>query len=336
MTCQRVQLTHRWCNLLRMVFVVFISFLCPLKHSFGQVDAHAPTKEPSDQIQREAIKILFVGDVMLDGGPGHVVASGKDPFAACQELFAGVDLCVANLECVIGNGGEQQLKPYVFHGASDSPRFLKKYFHVVSLANNHSMDYGKEGMSEMLNVLEREKLPYFGAGRNLQQANKPFVIEIKGHKIALLGFNEFRSDDYAATKDSAGNAPLREAVVSRSIKNARDKLGCNVVIPYLHWGEELVPEPRPDQRQLAKKWVEDGATAVIGAHPHVTQTVEVHRGAPIIYSLGNFVFDYFPVDPPEWVGWVVILEIEADGTVGLDIRSVVIEPSGCPKISPTE
>lgn len=317
-------------HLVATLLVASFAALTLTEFTCGQesTDSAATPKEP--------VKILFVGDVMLDGGPGHALVSGKDPFAQCSELFEGVDLSIANLECVLGDGGEQQLKPYVFHGPSDSPRFLKKYFHAVGLANNHSMDYGRDGMTGMLDVLEREELPYFGAGRNINQANKPFVFEIKGHKIAVLAFNEFRSADYAATKDSAGNAPLSEAAVTRGIKHAREKLGCDIVIPYLHWGEEMMPEPRPDQRELARKWIDAGASAIIGAHPHVTQTIEVHRGSPIVYSLGNFVFDYFPVDPPEWVGWVAILNIDADEKIDFEIRSVVIEPNGLPKISPTE
>ena len=296
------------------------------------LQSQEPNHKQEQTHKVERMRILFAGDVMLDGGPGHVIASGRDPFQGCAELFRGVDLSIANLECVLGRGGEQILKTYTFRAASDSPRFLKKYFHAVGLANNHSMDYGKEGMLEMLSILEREQIPFFGAGRNIKEANKPFLFECKGHKVAVLAFNEFNADEYAATKDAAGNAPLREMIVLREIERARENLGCDVVVPFLHWGQELTAEPRADQRELARKWIEAGATAVIGAHPHVTQTIEVHRGSPIVYSLGNFVFDYFPVDPPEWVGWVVILEIGPMGEVDFQIRSVTIDAAGCPKL----
>lgn len=134
----------------------------------------------------EPVRILFAGDVMLDGGPGNTVAAGRDPFDKVKELFSDVDLAIANLECVIGRGGKQRLKPYVFRGASDSPRFLKKYFHAVGLANNHTMDFGPEGLVAMLELLEQEKLPYFGAGLDLKQANKPFVFESKETKNRCL------------------------------------------------------------------------------------------------------------------------------------------------------
>lgn len=298
--------------------------------------APATTQVQASEKPKETIKILFAGDIMLDGGPGNYVANGKDPFAACAPLFEGIDLCIGNLECVLGRGGEQQLKPYVFRGPADSTRFLKKYFHAVSLANNHSMDYGPGGMVEMLSLLDREKLPYFGGGLNLKQASSPFVIEIKGHKIAILGFNEFKATVYAATKSVAGNAPLSDLAVVNAVKNAREKLGCNVVIPFLHWGREMMPTPRPDQVKSAKVWIDSGATAVIGAHPHVTQTIDIYRGSPIIYSLGNFAFDYFPVDPFEWVGWVAVIFIEPSGTVGLEIKTITLDQAGCPKLASTD
>jgi len=295
-----------------------------------------PTQAQESSKPKESVRILFAGDIMLDNGPGNVVANGKDPFEACASLFEGIDLSIGNLECVLGRGGEMKLKPYVFRGASDSPRFIKKYFHAVSLANNHSLDFGPDGMVEMLALLEREKLPNFGGGLNIKQAMAPFVTEIKGHKIAIFGFNEFNAVEYAATETVAGNAPLLEPGVTQSIKNAKEKLGCNVVIPFLHWGQELTPTPRPDQAKLAKTWIDAGATAIIGAHPHVPQTIETYRGAPIVYSLGNFAFDYFPVDPPEWIGWLAIIEITPAGVVNLEIKTVVLDAAGCPKPAPSK
>jgi poly-gamma-glutamate synthesis protein (capsule biosynthesis protein) len=103
------------------------------------------------------------------------------------------------------------------------------------------------------------------------------------------------------------------------------------VVPFVHWGPELVAEPRPADRALARKMIESGAAAVIGAHPHVTQTVDVHRGAPIVYSLGNFVFDYYPVDPPEWTGWLARLTFAKGRGVELETRAVVLDAAGLPR-----
>lgn len=274
------------------------------------------------------MSIVFVGDIMLDGGPGHAISSGRDPFAACSQLLADADYSVGNLECVLGKGGERMLKPFSFRGAADSPRFLKKHFSAVSLANNHSGDFGPAGLVEQLRILDDAGIPSFGAGRTLADARRPLVLEQGGFKVALLGYNGFRALTTAATADRAGSAPLEEEQVLEDIRAARTR--ADAVVPFVHWGPENTPQPRPAQIRLARKMVEAGAAAVIGAHPHVTQTVEVIRGVPVVYSLGNFVFDYFPGDPPEWTGWVAKLTFRPGQPVDLAMHSVKLDASGIP------
>lgn len=274
------------------------------------------------------MSIVFVGDIMLDGGPGHAISSGRDPFAACAELLADADYTVGNLECVLGTGGERMLKPYSFRAAPDSPRFLKKHFSAVSLANNHSGDFGPEGLLEQLRILADAGIPSFGAGRTLALARQPLVLERGGFKVALLGSNGFRALTTAATADRAGSAPLEEEQVLEDIRAAKSR--ADAVVPFVHWGPENTPQPRPAQARLARKMIDAGAAAVIGAHPHVTQTVEMHAGRPIVYSLGNFVFDYFPGDPPEWTGWVVKLTFRPGQPVDLKMHSVKLDGSGIP------
>ncbi len=278
------------------------------------------------------LRLLFVGDIMLDNGPGHLITNGGDPFEACAKLLTSPDLTIGNLECVVGRVGEQQNKAYTFRAAADSPKYVKRYFDAVSLANNHTWDYGADGFSEALRVLKAEGIPYFGGGNSIDEARAPLVLECKGKKIALLGYNEFRAINYAATANTAGNAPLEEQSILADIRKAKEELHCDVVIPFLHWGEELYTAPRPDQKRLARQWIDAGATAVIGAHPHVTQTIDFYRGAPIVYSLGNFVFDYFPGDPPVWSGWCVELKISENGSVDVEITVVELDPTGVPRV----
>ena len=92
----------------------------------------------------------------------------------------------------------------------------------------------------------------------------------------------------------------------------------------------MSPEPSDAQRKFARRLIDAGATAVIGGHPHVTQTVEVHRGRPIVYSLGNFVFDYYPNDPPMWIGWLAELTVRRSGNTDLKIHAFKIDPAGIP------
>jgi poly-gamma-glutamate synthesis protein (capsule biosynthesis protein) len=305
-----------------LFWVLGLCHCVSVSHPVAADDATKPSPPAA------GMSIVFVGDIMLDGGPGHAVSTGRDPFAACSQLLADADYSVGNLECVLGKGGERMLKPFSFRGAADSPRFLKKHFFAVSLANNHSGDFGPAGLVEQMRILDEAGIRSFGAGRTLAEARQPLVLERNGFKVALLGSNGFRALTTAATADRAGSAPLEEAQVLEDIRAARTR--ADAVVPFVHWGPENTPQPRPAQIRLARKMVEAGAAAVIGGHPHVTQTVETYRGVPIVYSLGNFVFDYFPGDPPEWTGWVVKLTFRPGQPVDLEMHSVKLDGSGIP------
>ncbi len=276
-----------------------------------------------------SLSVVFVGDVMLDNGPGNAVAAGRDPFAACAGLLLDGDFTVGNLECVLGRGGEQRLKNYTFRAAEGSPDLLAKYFSAVSLANNHALDFGPEGLVEMLAILSRAGIPQVGGGGTLAEARRPLVLERNGIRVALLACNAIQAERSAAAEASPGVAPLREDDLLADIAAAAEQ--ADAVVPFVHWGPELVAAPRDAQRALARRMVEAGAAAVIGAHPHITQTVDAHRGVPIVYSLGNFVFDYYPVDPPEWTGWVAKLTFAKGRPADLETSAVVLDPAGIPR-----
>ena len=276
--------------------------------------------------------IVFVGDVMLDNGPGHAIASGRDPFAACADLLLDGDCAIGNLECVLGRGGEQATKAYTFRAAPRAERFLKPYFTAIGTANNHALDYGRDGLAETLAVLTRAGIPQFGGGLTAAEARAPLFLERNGVRVAVIGCNAFRAEDYAATADTPGVNPLREAQLLADIEAARAR--ADFVVPFVHWGPENTPQPAAWQPPLARAMIDAGAAAVIGAHAHVTQTVDTHRGAPILYSLGNFVFDYYPVDPPTWTGWVAKLSFTKGRPVDLRTRAVVLDAAGIPKPVP--
>ena len=289
----------------------------------------AAAMPPRRQSPAGSLAIVFVGDIMLDNGPGHAIAAGRDPFAACAGLLLDADFTIGNLECVLGRGGEQQLKAYTFRAARDSERFLAPYFSAVGLANNHALDYGPGGLAESLAVLARSGIPQFGGGETLEECRRPLVLEKNGLRVAVLACNGFNPEASAPGPGRPGVNPLREEQLLADIAAARKT--ADAVVPFVHWGPENTPQPRAWQPPLARKMVEAGAAAVIGAHPHVTQTVDAYRGAPIVYSLGNFVFDYYPVDPPEWTGWVARLTFAKDRPVDLETRAVVLDAAGIPR-----
>ena len=278
----------------------------------------------------QPIRLLFVGDIMLDNGPGNAIGNGVDPFEHCAKILLDADVTIGNLECVLGRGGQQVNKPYVFRGASDSPRHLKKYFHALSVANNHTLDFGPDGLLDCLDVLKKADIGYFGGGANLEASRAGWMLEVKGRRIVLLGYNDFRKEDYQATETRAGNTPLHTQWVIEDINYAKKACNADIVIPFIHWGNEMNPAPQEQQRLQAKRWIDAGASAVIGGHPHVTQTIDSHRGRPIVYSLGNFVFDYYEVDPPIWYGWAIRLTIPPEGPVDWETISVEMDARGLP------
>lgn len=291
----------------------------------GTVVAEPPARRPSPAGE---MSIVFVGDIMLDGGPGHAIATGRDPFAATAELLVDGDYTVGNLECVLGGEGSQVLKPYTFRAAAAAPRHLARYFTAVSLGNNHAYDFGPEGLAGTLAELAAVGVRQVGGG-TLAEARRPLVLEKDGLRVAILAANGFRPEESAATADRPGVAPLAAEAFLADIAAARRE--ADLVVPFVHWGPECVAQPDEADRRLARRMIDAGAGVVIGGHPHVTQTVDVYRGAPIVYSLGNFVFDYFPGDPAEWTGWVVRLMVRKDRPVEIETTAVVIDPVGLPR-----
>lgn len=261
----------------------------------------------------ESLSLIFAGDVMLDDGPGRVVADGRDPLAAVAPLLAGADYRIANLECPVATAGAPlDNKIYSFRAHPRVLSVLQGRFDAVSLANNHSGDYGPAAFTETMALLDGAGIRRFGGGRNLVEAHAPLWIERKGLRIAVLGYNEFKPRVFEAGADHPGIAWSEDSHVIADIRAAR-KAGADLVIPLMHWGWEREPEPSARQRALARRMIDAGAAAVVGGHPHVTQGAELYRGKPIIYSLGNFVFDGFDDVPAGRVGWLLRLELDRRG-----------------------
>lgn len=272
----------------------------------GHSVAQSPLVEP-------IVSIAFVGDIMLDEVPGTLIKKGIDPFKPFAPLLKAADIRIGNLECVVSTRGSAEPdKPYTFRAHPRTLNVLKRHFDAVSLANNHSGDFGPLAFSDMLNRLKRSNIAYFGGGENLAQAHVPLLIERKGLRIALLGYNEFFPRSFEADHDKPGIAWSEDEQVRLDIGLARSQYRADIVIPFMHWGWEH--EPRANQRQadLARLMIDAGADAVVGGHPHVTQNIEHYRGKPIIYSLGNFLFNGFTSKESN-TGWMLRLEVDHQG-----------------------
>lgn len=273
---------------------------------------------PGDAASLGQVSLLFVGDIMLTRIPGDHVAMGEDPFAGVADLLTGADLTIGNLECVIATVGEKVPKAYNFRCHPQNVPLLARYFDAVSVANNHSGDYGKEAFAEQLRLLKEGGVPYFGGGMNLAEAHSPLILERNGLKIALLGYNEIELRTYEAGAESPGLAWSVDEQVTQDIKEAREK--ADLVVVYPHWGLEYHSAQSERQQYLARQMLAAGADLVVGSHPHVTQPVAVEEGHLIAFSLGNFVFDDFmdvsaDLNEPARTSWMLRVTLNKQGLV---------------------
>lgn len=276
------------------------------------------------------ITMALVGDIMLDETPGQVIQEGRDPFAPFAALLDAADIRVGNLECVVATGGAAEPdKPYTFRAHPRVLEPLKRHFDAVSLANNHSGDFGPAAFGEMLPLLDQAGIGWFGGGADLAQAHRPLIIERHGLRIALLGYDEFMPRSFEADFDRPGVAWSEDEQVQLDIANARRIHQADLVIPFMHWGWEKATTASPRQRQLARLMIDAGADAVVGGHPHVIQDTEVYRGRPILYSLGNFLFDGFDTEVTN-TGWLLRLELDHQGVHRWRTIMARIDPEGIP------
>ena len=205
-----------------------------------------------------------------------------------------------------GPAWQHVLKPYTFKARPECIAVLQQHFGAVSVANNHSGDYGPDGLLEEFTLLEKASLPYFGGGRDRKKAHRPLILSATAGGSPCWATTSFRrvpSRPASIAPGPPGSLPPTRSRTSRP-RGAIDH--ADLVIPMLHWGEELEPSPDDSQKVLARSLIDAGADAVIGAHPHVSQTVDIYKGRPIIYSLGNFVFDYDPGDPLVWTAGLCV------------------------------
>ena len=277
----------------------------------------------------EPVTLLFAGDIMLDDGPGQTIAKGGDPLAPFAAVLAEADYRVGNLECPVASSGQAHASKIVTFRAD--PRVLSILpgrFDAVSLANNHSGDYGHDAFNETMQHLDQTGIAYFGGGRNLAEAHKPLWIERKGLKIAVLGYNEFKPRTFAAGPDWPGVAWSEDDNVIADIRAAR-AAGADLVIPFMHWGWEKETQPSERQKTFARKMIDEGAALVVGGHPHVTQGAEIYKGKPIIYSLGNFVFDGFDY-PEAQRGWLLRLKLDKSGVLFWETLAAQMDDNGTP------
>jgi poly-gamma-glutamate capsule biosynthesis protein CapA/YwtB (metallophosphatase superfamily) len=245
------------------------------------------------------VNLMAVGDIMLARTVGtQIQARGPDiVFAGVQPVLDSADILVGNLECALTNSTDQQPKSYTFAASPDTAEALALGgFDVLSLANNHAMDYGNKGLSDTRTVLEQYGIASVGAGANMAEAHTPIIFERNGLRLAFLAYvdvpNEnagFDTQTWIATSSQPGIAWADP--VQMKIDIAAAKAQADVVIVFLHSGLENTTVITVNQREEAYAAIDAGAALVLGSHSHILQSIEEYHGGLIAFSLGNFVFD---------------------------------------------
>jgi poly-gamma-glutamate synthesis protein (capsule biosynthesis protein) len=251
------------------------------------------------------------------------------PFEHVAPVLSDADITVANLEGTFTDRGTPADKKYVFRTPPrDAAGLALAGIDVVSLANNHALDYGLEGLRDTIATLDAEGIAHCGAGENDVEARRPAILEVRGLRVAFLS--------YAATPDAVAAAPGVDGVawgdvdtISEDVRRAAEQ--ADVVVVLLHAGNEYADEPSDTQRLLAQAAVEAGATLVLGHHPHVLQRWESRGRSFVAYSLGNFVFDLDEDDlaqlgPAPFQTVALKITVSAGGVEKVEPIPVYIDP----------
>ncbi len=248
----------------------------------------------------------------------------------------GADVTVGNLECAVGSGGTPARKSYTFLAPPAAAASVANAgFDVVTLANNHSLDYGPEALAEGLHLLDAAGVRAVGAGLTEAEAHRPAVISANGLRLAFLGYVDvpvegggFNTATWEARGDHPGLAWARAERIAADVAAAKQQ--ADIVVVMLHSGYEGQSAPTDTQRRAAHAAIDAGAALVLGAHPHVLQGAERYENGFIAYSLGNFVFDGFDGAANETA--ILRLTLDRDGVRDVQWTPTVIV-AGRPRLA---
>lgn len=275
----------------------------------GAAEPPAPIPAPAPK----RVSLIAVGDLMTDRNVGDAIARNgyRSILAEVRNLTSAADLSFANLECPLSTVGSHDPNNCCFRAQPSTVKVLVDGgFDIVSLANNHSLNAGREGIVQTYDVLDRQQISYCGAWRDKAHSGEPTVLQAGEGPLsfAFIGATDLSFDcgSYNKVAKDRGN-------LIAQVRAARKR--ADLVCVSLHWGDEYQTLPNKRQVGTAHAAIDAGADLILGHHPHVLEGIEVYRGKPILYSMGNFVFDQregermesaiFRLDYTQGSGWQI-------------------------------
>ena len=304
---------------MRAFFIVLVASLASITSGTSQTSATSRTS---------ATSLLFTGDILLDRGVQKVIEHhGIDYLFTRQmdSLFRASQVVVGNLECPATSIKAPVQKRFIFRGEPEWLYALKKHgFTHLNLANNHSIDQGRKGLTDTKENILKAKLEPVGMGKNLQEAAQPTLLTSHPRKVWLIASLGMALENFAYLPDRpCVNTERTQEIITR-IRDIKQKDPQAVVIVSIHWGGEHTLKPVPSQRLDAHRLINAGADALICHHTHTLQTIEHYKGRDIYYSIGNFIFDQ--QKPLNSKACVVKVEVTKDN---VKTQALPIHIQGC-------
>jgi poly-gamma-glutamate synthesis protein (capsule biosynthesis protein) len=249
---------------------------------------------PHLEAAKEPITLAFAGDTHFHAQLAARLASPSTALGPTIPALKSADFTMVNLETAITTRGTKEPKEFNFRAPATAFSALKAAgIDVVSMANNHGVDFGSVGLTDSLAAIKRSGYPVVGIGKNAAEAYKPYYATVKGSKLAVIGATQVLDDNliagWTATNDHGGLASAKNAPrLIQEVRKARKR--ADAVIVYLHWGQEMHACPLPRQKHLAAQLSRAGADVIVGGHAHVPLGGGYWHNSYIDYGMGNFLF----------------------------------------------
>jgi len=285
--------------------------------------------------KKEALRVLMAGDVMLGRGVDQALHTKPPEFPWGDTLpllhQAGGRIC--NLECVMSDRGEpwsEYEKAFHFQSAARNVAVLTVAgINAVSIANNHVLDYGRDALLQMLEILDQAGIAHSGAGANLAQASQIARFQANGRRIGLLAFTD-NEPPWEATAERPGTFFVPVALQDQRARNlldiVRGRTELDALIVSAHWGSNWGYAPPKEHMEFAHALIDAGADIIFGHSCHVFRGIEIYKDRPILYSTGNFIDDY-AIDPIERndQSFMFVVEVDEGGPVHLRLYPTMID-----------
>ena len=270
------------------------------------------------------VVICAVGDMRFNGYIGDKIQEkgNEYPFHLVKDVLANADIAYGNLECPIASSGTFIAgKEYTFRAEPFTITALTAAgFDIVDLANNHSGDCGPEGLLSTMAILDQQGIRHVGAGNNIDEARMPALLKRNGLTIAFCSFTNTFPDTFWAKEHTPGVTPAYLEYITHDVKKAAAV--SDIVIACYHGGDERSSIPKQSQKDIAHTAINAGASMVFGHHPHVLQGIEIYKGKPICYSLGNFMF--LSKEKQCYDTMIVRVVVEKDNIISFEIIPIRI------------